>query len=112
MSDFGITVSDFTGRRTLGAVKVEMGDLSLWYSFGELVAFKVGKHDVVVKQVHMSPRNASTRRHLNLIDGGEDEAFAKRLPASQFYFRLSRVRLEIQVTGMMTQVDVEVKDGK
>lgn len=58
------------GSRNYGAhsMRLDLGDLGLWFSYDTVVAFQDGSGPV---QVSVNCWGSTTGRHLNAIDGGD-----------------------------------------
>ena len=74
--------NDFIHREDYSTVtgnecEIAVGDLRLRFSYGKLIAIHTGAAWLVSRQEFSS---STTGRHLNKIDGGSDEAKARRLP--------------------------------
>jgi hypothetical protein len=66
--------------QTSNLIKIEYNNLTVWFSFGIPIAFQVGDFcPPVVRQNEWS--NATTGRHLNMIDGGNK---SNRVSADKF----------------------------
>ena len=56
----------------INALRLEMGELTLWYSYRTIVAFRKGwGGPLIVRQNDWGP---TTGKHLNAIDGGDKAA--------------------------------------
>ena len=77
ISPYGPTKTD-----QANAMRVDVGDLTLWFSYRTIVAFQAMGKPIVVRQ---NEWESTTGRHLNAIDGGDKasrvsaEAFGKLL---------------------------------
>jgi hypothetical protein len=63
-------------------LRVKVGEVAVWFSFGLPVAFRVGLGDVVVSEG--ATGRTTTATHLNGIDGGGEQARQKRLDPTAF----------------------------
>lgn len=61
--------------------KINVGALTVWFSYETPIAFKVDGQPRVVQENIWS---ATTGKHLNSIDGGSKEAKAKRVSSVEF----------------------------
>jgi hypothetical protein len=59
-------------------LRVDFDNLTLWYSYNTIVAFRGGEYGRVVRQNDWGP---TTGKHLNAIDGGEKSS---RIPGEKF----------------------------
>ena len=59
-------------------LRVDFDNLTLWYSYNTIVAFRGGEYPLVVRQNDWS---TTTGKHLNAIDGGEKSS---RIPGEKF----------------------------
>lgn len=75
ISNYGQYSSDNYGAHTL---RVDVGPLTIWFSYKTVVAFHVSGH---AKVVHQNDWGPTTGKHLNWIDRGDK---ASRVPAEQF----------------------------
>ena len=60
---------------------VDLGDLSVWFSYETPIAFEVYGQPRVVRENIWGP---TTGKHLNAIDGGDKEAKARRVSSDEF----------------------------
>lgn len=60
--------------------QVFLNNATLWLSYGRLVAFKVGKN----LRVSENCWGKTTGRHINTIDGGDQDARGLRVPREEF----------------------------
>ena len=61
--------------------KINVGALTVWFSYETPIAFKVDGHSRVVRENIWS---TTTGKHLNAIDGGTKEATANRVSSDEF----------------------------
>jgi hypothetical protein len=73
-----------TGRPNF--TRVDVGALTLWFSYNECMAFCISGHDKVVR---VNDRAQTTGKHLNAIDGGSKEAKAARVTRVEFQRRFT-----------------------
>lgn len=66
-------------------IRVEVGELSLWYSYNTVVAFRSPKTGKVVR---VNDWSVTTGKHLNWIDGGNKSA---RISGEEFEKQLAAV---------------------
>jgi hypothetical protein len=59
----------------LNTIRLDLGDLTLWFSYQTVVAFQVGFDEKVVSENDWGP---TTGKHLNAIDEGAKEMRLKR----------------------------------
>ena len=59
-------------------LRVDFDNLTLWYSYSTIIAFRGGGYGRVVRQNDWS---TTTGKHLNAIDGGDKKA---RVPGEKF----------------------------
>ena len=60
---------------------VDLGDLSVWFSYETPIAFEVYGQPRVVRE---NIWGFTTGKHLNAIDGGDKEAKARRVSSDEF----------------------------
>jgi hypothetical protein len=72
-------------------VTVCTGDMTLWFSYQTLIAFRIG----AVKVVSENCWGATTGKHLNRVDGGDKANRVKRTEFERMYTELS------QATGLL-----------
>lgn len=85
ISNYGEYSSSNYGAHTL---RVDVGSLTLWYSYDTVVAFR-GKNGRVVSQ---NVWGTTTGKHLNWIDGGNKST---RIPYDQFVEQLQSYLKEL-----------------
>jgi hypothetical protein len=73
-----------------GATYVEIGPLTIWFSYSEPVAFQVGGEPRVISVNYWGN---GTGAHINLIDRDKD----KRVKREEFEERLNKVLEKIEV---------------
>lgn len=74
ISNYGPYQNDNYGAHSL---RVDVGRLTLWYSYRTVVAFSAGA-GIVVSENDWGP---TTGKHINAIDGGDKKS---RLPRAEF----------------------------
>jgi len=57
------------------AMRVEIGDMTLWFSYHTLIAFKMERGKIKVCE---NCWGSTTGKHLNYIDGGDDKNRIRR----------------------------------
>jgi len=67
------------------ALRVNIGTLTLWFSYKTIIAFRDGFSGTVVRQNDWS---TTTGKHLNWIDGGNKK---ERLSSEEFEAKLAEV---------------------
>jgi hypothetical protein len=77
------------------AVCVELGNVTVWFSYRTMVAFEVEGHPRVV---HRNDWSSTTGRHLTAIDGGSAKAHLERVDHETF------LRLWQEQTSPGTQI--------
>jgi hypothetical protein len=80
--------------------RVDVGDLTLWFSYETPVAYLAPGEE---RQVSENVWSATTSRHLNDIDGGTKEAKARRVPHTLFTHRLGVLMDSISFTTGATR---------
>lgn len=80
ISTYGNYSSDNYGAH---ALRVDFDNLTLWYSYKTVVAFRGGGYPRQVRQNSWGP---TTGKHLNAIDGGEKSS---RIDGQEFENRLN-----------------------
>jgi hypothetical protein len=75
-------------------VQVEVGPLSIWFSYQTPIAFRVAGSPLGSPVVRQNSWGPTTGKHLNAIDGGDKSA---RLPSLVFQQMLSQVEGELEV---------------
>ncbi len=83
ISGYGQYSSDNYG---LNCLRITIGDLTLWFSYETVVAYYDFTDGKIVSENNWGP---TTGKHLNWIDGGGDQARAKRLPRDVFERQLT-----------------------
>ena len=78
-----ITYTNYTGRNTESHL-VSVGQLDVYFSYTTVVAFRSPNSGLVVSENQWGP---TTGRHLNEIDGGEQD---DRLPRREFVAMLEK----------------------
>ena len=68
--------------------KVNVGTVTVWFSYATPIAFKVYGQPRVVRENVWS---TTTGKHLNYIDGGDKEAKERRVPSEDFNAALKRL---------------------
>jgi len=71
----------------LNCLRVELGNLILYFSYDTVIAFKDGCRAHLLRQNDWS---TTTGKHLNWIDGGSKEAKARRLSGEEFERELTK----------------------
>jgi len=61
------TYGPYAGNYGSHALRVDIGPITVWYSYQTPVAFRVSGHPIVVRRNDWGP---TTGKHLNAIDGG------------------------------------------
>ena len=82
ISSYGNYSSDNYGAH---ALRVDFDNLTLWYSYQTILAFRGWGYPRLVRQNSWGP---TTGKHLNAIDGGEKSS---RLPGDVFEAKLAAV---------------------
>jgi hypothetical protein len=72
-------------RLTASSSMVELGLLTLWFSYETPIAYRIPGHAIVVRQ---NDWGATTGKHLNAVDGGQLMAQHRRLPGTVFVTQL------------------------
>ena len=75
--------------------RMVMPDLAVWFSYGEPVAYQVGRHPLVVQD---NTRGVKRARHLDAIDGGGSRAVKQRIPRREFLAALQAVSIALEET--------------
>lgn len=85
-----IRIDEYSGR---GAHRASFAGTTLWFSYGDVVAFRVGIGKVRVSENvwDKAHRQHGTAMHLNKIDGGTPEAKAARMPREAFERAAKRI---------------------
>lgn len=65
--------------------EVNVGDVTLWFSYETIIAYRLPNGERVVSENVWSP---TTNRHMNAIDGGSKRAKAARVPFQEFTRRV------------------------
>jgi len=68
---------EFDGKLT----RVDIGDLTIWYSYLTPIAFSVIGSELVIRE---NEWKQTTGKHLNSIDGGSAEAKSRRMSGEEF----------------------------
>lgn len=84
--------------------RVDVGSLTLWFSYRTVIAYQDGWETTVVRENDWSN---TTGRHLNYVDDGDK---ASRLPGDVFEARLATVLARLD-TPAQTLSLAEVRDG-
>lgn len=71
--------------------RIEIGTLTMWFSYETCIAFQVGGRRTVCENVW----SKTTGKHLGRIDGGSREAKAARIKYSAFAQALGRLSLSL-----------------
>ena len=71
---------------------VDLGDLSVWFSYNTPIAFQSGTWGTLV--VRENVWSTTTGKHLNAIDGGDKKAKARRVSSDEFNRALDELELE------------------
>jgi len=82
IAEFSVEPYGYDGNYGTNALKVTIGNVTIWYSYDQPVAFETHATGLVVCE------NAWTRttgKHLNIIDGGDK---GSRLPVAEFEKKL------------------------
>ena len=85
IGSYGLYASGNYGKN---AMRVDIGDLTLYFSYATVVAFHASGHAIVVSRNDWGP---TTGKHLNWIDGGRS---AERLSREEFEGKLQEVLRE------------------
>jgi len=80
ISNYGPYKSDNYG---VNSLRVDIGNLTLWYSYKTIIAFRGPGYPRLVRENSWGP---TTGKHLNAIDGGEKSS---RLSGADFEAKLS-----------------------
>ena len=70
------------------ALRFDYGTASVWFSYETPVAFRTDRTGLVVRQNKWGP---TTGKHLNAIDGGDEEAKSRRVDGPDFQALLEEV---------------------
>ena len=69
--------------------KVNIGTITVWFSYNTPIAFKNGTWSTLV--VRENVWSTTTGKHLNYIDGGDKEAKARRVSSDEFNRALEEI---------------------
>jgi hypothetical protein len=75
------SITTYGHTNATNAMRVDIGEDTIWFSYRTPIAFQVGWNGVVVRQ---NDWGSTTGRHLNAIDGGDPDAKRRRLPGPEF----------------------------
>ena len=68
----------YSGNYGTNALRVDIGTLTIWFSYETPIAFRVAHGEIVVRQ---NDWKQTTGKHLNAIDGGRKKS---RVPSETF----------------------------
>lgn len=74
--------------------RVEVGNLTVWFSYSTPIAFHTFDSGTVVRQNQWSN---TTGKHLSQIDGGDKQAKEARVTGDEFEALLKRVTVSLHV---------------
>lgn len=89
ISSYGQYSSDNYGAHTL---RVDVGELTLWFSYQTVVAFRTWGKKMRVSKNLWGP---TTGKHLSWIDGGDQWAKKERLEREEFEKQLAETLKEL-----------------
>lgn len=70
-------------------VRVDVNELSMWFSYETMIAFQAPETGLVV---HQNDWSTTTGKHLNEIDGGDYQAKNARLSGSEFAKKFQEIQ--------------------
>lgn len=73
--------------------RVDVGPITLWYSYRTVIAFHVSGGNTTVRENDWGP---TTGKHLNMIDGDDKKS---RINGQEFEARLAAIVDQIKVTA-------------
>lgn len=89
MSSVSISNYGNTETKQHNTIRVDMGPVTVWFSYTTPVAFQAGYGtEIVVRENEWGP---TTGKHLAWIDGGDREAKKARVSGEEFERRLSEI---------------------
>jgi len=78
----------------VNALRLDIGDISLWFSYKTVIAFRDGFNGEIV--VSENKWSVVTGKHLNFIDGGNKKS------------RLNRIEFESKLSEMLARHNINV----